>query len=368
MKFFFSLCVVLVYSNCLGQSDFQINLKLQNSSGKKFYLTNGILGSPERHNEKIFDSAISIKNQITFKGKLKEYAYYGIRLHNSNHLVSFIIDENIKIEGNVDEIESSVITFSNQNYWKSRGDSLVMQYSKKREFYQDSLIFYSNLNNEIKSNYFSLLMDSMDMDFVQNDVTNFIIKYPTSYYGLTLIKENYYINKKTYSIWKSLFQKVDENLIKSKLGKQLYFKFYELENNIKPGSDAQFLKIVNTLNINKVFKIRKNEITIIDFWASWCGPCIAKLPDLKVIEKKFRNKKLRVVSISLDEKYQNWKNAIKQNKIMWENYCDLDGFEGDVASKYDIRYIPFVILFDKSAKLVKLNPNFKEIENFIINN
>jgi thiol-disulfide isomerase/thioredoxin len=96
--------------------------------------------------------------------------------------------------------------------------------------------------------------------------------------------------------------------------------------------------------------VSKNDYLYVDFWASWCAPCIAEIPKLKKIAEKY--KKLDVIYISLDHKKEDWINAINKHEIEWPNLSDLHGMPSDLSNTYSIPGIPFGLLINKEGIIV----------------
>jgi thiol-disulfide isomerase/thioredoxin len=94
----------------------------------------------------------------------------------------------------------------------------------------------------------------------------------------------------------------------------------------------------------------KGKAVLIDFWATWCGPCREALPHMREIAKKFDGQPLTVLSISLDENEQKWKDFVAKNEMTWLQYRD-GGFNGPVATRFGVRAIPQTFTIDADGVL-----------------
>ena len=92
------------------------------------------------------------------------------------------------------------------------------------------------------------------------------------------------------------------------------------------------------------------KVVLIDFWATWCGPCRAALPHVKEIAKKFDGQPLVVLSISVDSDEAKWKDFVAKNEMTWPQYCD-HGFTGPVAKLFGVRAIPHTFTVDADGVL-----------------
>ena len=112
-------------------------------------------------------------------------------------------------------------------------------------------------------------------------------------------------------------------------------------------------------------EVRKNKITVLDFWASWCGPCRQETPLMVEIYKKYKDKGLGFVGISLDEDGDAWKQATDQLGIVWPQMSDLKGWENAAAQMFNITSIPHTIVVDQQGKILRRGLRGEQLEQFI---
>ena len=99
--------------------------------------------------------------------------------------------------------------------------------------------------------------------------------------------------------------------------------------------------------------LKQNEYTLVEFWASWCGPCIAEIPHLKSAYAKFRDKGFEILSVNLDEDRGAWESAsIEKYDIPWLNVCDGEAFDSTIAKLYRVRGIPANFLITSDGERV----------------
>lgn len=108
----------------------------------------------------------------------------------------------------------------------------------------------------------------------------------------------------------------------------------------------------------------KGKVVLIDFWASWCGPCRKENPNVVKTYEKYKNDGFTVMSVSLDTDKDKWNAAIKQDKLTWDNHVsDLGGWNSRVGKMYGVNSVPFTVLIDQEGKIINTNLRGEALEN-----
>lgn len=113
-------------------------------------------------------------------------------------------------------------------------------------------------------------------------------------------------------------------------------------------------------------EISKHKITVIDFWASWCGPCRAEMPHVKALYEECKAKGLNVIGISLDEDKDKWTSAVKSLGMQWMQLSDLNGWHNQIAVAMGVNSIPHTVIVDKSGKILASGLRGERLRDFII--
>jgi peroxiredoxin len=156
-----------------------------------------------------------------------------------------------------------------------------------------------------------------------------------------------------------IFKLIDEGLGKRYPGNADIQRFHQVIEKMKAqmgalrlGMEAPEIDLPDPNGKNIKLSSLRGKIVLIDFWASWCGPCRKEMPAVVAAYKKYKSKGFEIYGVSLDKTKDAWVEAIKKDGITWLQVSDLQ-FWNCVASKaYNVQSIPFTVLVDKEGKII----------------
>ena len=123
------------------------------------------------------------------------------------------------------------------------------------------------------------------------------------------------------------------------------------------------------VTLTSVIENPANKYTLVDFWASWCGPCMGEVPHLKETYDKFHKKGFEIYGVSFDNNRDKWLAAVKDNGMKWIQVSDLNGFDNPAAKDYAVQGIPSNFLIDASGNIVAKNLRgedlYKKVEELL---
>lgn len=175
----------------------------------------------------------------------------------------------------------------------------------------------------------------------------FIRSHPANFESLKQLESFYDMIPK--NIARDLYNGLSRELKEHSIGLALRLQLFDIDDVLK---EVITFSLPDTSN--KVVNIDslKNEYLLIDFWASWCGPCRKETPTIKKAYDKYGKEGFEIVAVSLDIKRKSWVDAINKDGMNWINLSDLNGWDCIIANKYGIRAIPANFLLDKNRKII----------------
>jgi len=331
---------------------------------------------------KKLDSAIIRNGTFTFKGSVSvpRYCNISIKRKVSEKGSSYIMSSQSYLF-----VENSEITF------RANIDSLTYDYltiGGKKE-----AVIRGSKTNDLYSNYLTTIKPYTDNQKILFD------KYLKTYHqpylkGVYNFKEGIGIFRAQDSIkaliestrWKFIKEN-NNSVVAIKLAKELFEDRYinvtsdqvnEITNIIDPSlRDSEPMKMMlkqiskvkqlaignpypdiklktidgKTVSLSEI--IPKGKYVMLEFWASWCGPCRGEIPHLRKVYELYKNKGFEIISISLDQKDADWKKALKEEKMTWTQLCDPLDMKGPAAKQYNIAGVPHCILIDPQGRCFK---------------
>ena len=177
----------------------------------------------------------------------------------------------------------------------------------------------------------------------------YINKYPSSFYSLSLVADRAMVGQ--YEDIQPLYAVLSAPMKNTMQGKALANRLDILKRSALGTPMLNF----SQAGIDKKlvsFSSFKGKYVLVDFWASWCGPCRQENPNVLKEYNKYKDKNFTVLGISLDDNDDKWKKAIKDDAMPWTQVSDLKGFNNEVSTYYGIMGIPSTLLVDPNGVII----------------
>lgn len=163
---------------------------------------------------------------------------------------------------------------------------------------------------------------------------------------------------------KVLFERAEKSGLKNEMV-QAYIGQYRAEQTTAIGVMAPEINLQDPSGNFLSLSSLKGKVVLIDFWASWCGPCREENPNVVKVYQKFKDKGFEIYGVSLDDNADKWKQAIIEDGVNWFHVSDLRGWRSSAARTYAVTAIPATFLLDRNGKIVAKNLRGPELEKKI---
>ncbi len=289
-------------------------------------------------NTEIDSSGIDDKGKFSLSATLSDANFYILSLDQEHTLILVLKPgEKVTIDADIDNFQHPKI--------KGSPDSDVL-YSAIAEFdkYNQKFESYKEKMDEKLDAY----QKEVDLE-KQAYLTEHLKKNYNSLATLAVIGE--LDKEKDFD----LYEKIMKSLKKEYPDNEIVDKFYDEYKSmtmLKVG--AKVPEIIQTSPEGKEIKLSslRGKVVLIDFWASWCRPCLVEAPHIVELYNKYKDKGFEIYGVSLDENKENWIAAIEKHKLDWVHVSDLGGWNNAGSKEYGVEGIPFTVLIDKEGNVI----------------
>ncbi len=212
-----------------------------------------------------------------------------------------------------------------------------------------------------------------EMNDAQKEITriqwDFIKANPKSPVSVDVAQNMVYSAKFSKAEMENLLQAIDPSLRETAGYKQLQKSLEEIAP-IALGEKYKDLELVdeNGKTVQLSDYVKPGQYNMVEFWASWCGPCRGEIPHLRHVYDAYGKGKdaFNMISVSIDNKEKDWKQALKEENMKWTQLCDLKGWKGEVINKYKIQGVPFCLILDKEGRIIDHGVRGSELDVVLI--
>ncbi len=362
-----------------------------NAPGTDYRITGTIEGLPEGSNLELVpvshemeapmaDTAV-VNGSFVFKGSTDEPRAVLLKVKGAGGAKHLMLENrNIKIEGAVTSSESNGNIFYNFSNVSVKGSPLTDHYLELmsvRDSLNEMHRAYTTKYEEVASAFSRARMDkdqqAIDSIMATDEYKamadaekNFFTTVETSYKQIVMDNKDSYwgplmmISLTAYlgEDMKSWYEELSPEAKESYYGLKVHAELYPV-GNVGSKVEEFTVKDVDGTEITFAELRQGKKYILLDFWASWCNPCLKEIPRLKSLYGKYKDKGFEIVSISIDEKEEDWKKKSEEVNLSWPSYLDRDG----IASLYKVRVIPTMYLVDEQGVLVAENVRGEELED-----
>jgi peroxiredoxin len=360
-----ALAIVTLVASCSEtrhSGDFSLSGKLTNTSGETLYLEKLASAQPV-----IVDSAvINDKGEFEFANYSPKIGFYRIK-QNQQNFAMLVLDsaDKVKVTGNLKDLG---------NTYKVEGSPETKLFMEYNEVAKSRDIRLDSLNKAFQSAMEGSKMDSVRMAELSRQFEapyNAIVE-SSSQQMISKIKQNNSMYSSIMAIqslepdkYADVYRSLDEGLRKKYPNDQNVIMFHEMVNKMLATAIGQPAPDINLPTPDGKYlslSTLKGKIVLIDFWASWCGPCRKEMPNVVKAYAKYKSKGFEIFGVSLDRDKERWMEAINTDGITWPQVSDLRQWESVAARLYNVQGIPYTVLLDKEGRIIAKNLRGEELD------
>ncbi|WP_159023794.1 TlpA disulfide reductase family protein [Formosa sp. L2A11] len=345
--------VALAFSCAKEKDGFSLDASLNDAvNGKSIKLIKA-----EGQKQVVIDSTVIADGKAHFEGAVTAPDLYFIEIESVRGNIPVILEnEDMTVAINTDSIFNTRVQGSKENDAFNTYQSYMLDLQKKnqtlsKEFRTAQQTKDSLLALDVQNRYKAMVDENLahDLDFMKSNNDAFVS---------ALVLQRHLGNQKvTFDQKKSIYDNFTPSLKETTLGKTIG-EAIEAEAATTTGSVVKDFSAPNpegkTISLNEI----KGKVTIIDFWAAWCGPCRKENPNLVKVYNTYHEKGLEILGVSLDgtprqkDAKAEWIAAIKKDGLAWHQMSNLDYFNDPIAKQFNIQAIPATYILDAEGKIV----------------
>ena len=311
------------------------------------------------------DTAIIENGKFELKGTIEEIDLGFVRIDNERSSLPIILEEGkINVLIVKDSVQNSKIggTFNNDKFQTFNEESKVI--AKKIIKYQkdnDAKYQAARAANDTAA-ITKMMARFKDFQEEMNVSSVKFIKENSNAYLSVVLLENFLMKEYLpVEEVKGYYEKLDKSLLTTTKAKNIK-KNLDAVSGTSSNSKAQEFSAPSPEGKIITLKESLGKVTIIDFWASWCGPCRMENPNVVALYKEFHDQGLNIIGVSLDKDAGKWKDAIAKDGLTWAHVSNLKFWDEPIAKLYGVESIPATFILDAEGNIVAQNLRGDELK------
>ncbi len=346
-------------------SGFELKGTLTNSNGETIYFEKL---TPQK-SEPVDSCVIDANGNFSFTNYVPLMGFYRIKLSNQNFAM-VVVDsvDKVTVTGNAKDLGNS---------YKVTGSPETILFLEYNELAKANRNRIDSLQQAFQFEVQDRKLDSLGRDTVGKRYEAIFNKI-VDQYGVVVaekIKTNTTMFSSIMALqpldpekYSTIFKALDEGLMKKYPDNDNVRMFHQMISKTfatAKGGAAPEINMPTPEGPSLALSSLRGKIVLIDFWASWCGPCRKEMPHVKEIYAKYKSKGLEIYGVSLDKEKGAWLEAIKKDGLTWPQVSDLKFWQSDAVPLYDIQSIPHTVILDREGKIIAKGVRGEELDKLL---
>ncbi len=343
-------------------SNFELKGTFSDSKGETLYLEQLASQRPVRVDSCVIDE----KGNFSFVNYTPLIGFYRIKLTDQNFAM-LVLDslDKITVTGSAKDLG---------NTYKVDGSAETRLFTEYNDLAKFNRGRVDSLQQLFQSAMGAVKMDSLRMDSLSKLFENVFNKIIDGYSAQVAekIMKNTFMFSSIMAIqpldpdkYTDIFKALDAGLAAKYPDNENVKIFHQVVNRAtatKAGGEAPEINLGDLDGKKLALSSFRGKIVLVDFWASWCGPCRKEMPNVKAVYEKYKSKGFEIYGVSLDKDREAWVQAVQKDGIRWPQVSDLQLWDCVAAKAYNVQSIPYTVLLDKEGKIIAKGLRGVELE------
>ena len=347
-KIIFSALAMLMFVACnQAPKGYTIGgtLATDEFDGKWVYLAESV----RKMASEVMDSAQIVDGKFEMKGEVSEPQMLVVVVTDAERKMveqgvgAYFILENGNIIMNVDTAYAMTVTGTDFNRAYAEYDSIIMSFDERCK-----VIAEGEGTNAEKFEAITAERNSY-----KNTIKSLVLPYVGTQPALKMVKDIKHLFSN-----EELAELLPADIAKARTAEQPYMAVGSyITDEATPNVDGDTIRWMDVIS--------QHDYTLIDFWASWCGPCMRSMPGLKELYAEHSGEHFEIIGISLDKDRERWLGAIESKALNWVQLTNLMFWDEPMVKRFDIPFIPSTMLVNREGEIIIRNPNHDELAIYL---
>ena len=353
---FLLMIIILGCSDHISQNDFSLTLNITGELEQKIYLSKRDAGKWVN-----IDSSSVVTGEIVLNGQIKDPEMFYLR--SGQNLTNIFIEAGkITFTAHADSINKGITNGSkSQEELDSFNESISLITEQLDTLYNQYREAAKN-DDQVRLEELSELIDTKDDERLARTIDYAYANNKSIVSAYLIMTNNYYLELAELDTITSNF---DNSIKQTKYVELLLDRINNLYKVSIGSSFTDFTLNDTTGNPIALSSLIGENYLLIDFWASWCGPCRRENPNIVAVYNDYNSKGFDIIGVSLDTDKNNWIKAIEKDSLTWSHVSDLQGWNSAAGKLYAVNAIPHSVILNENGTIVAKNLRGEELRDKI---